>query len=354
VRARGVAVIAPLALTAIGLAAFGTCALTVGLVRQIALRRQWLDVPNARSSHVRPTPRLGGLGLLGGLIAGGLVSAALVAAATGSLVVLLGLGGVVSIVSLTDDLRGLPPLARLTVHLAVAIAAVGLLGPLPLRSAPVDVAAMLAGAASLVWIAGFVNAFNFMDGIDGIAGGQALVAGAGWTAAGWWLGQPALAVLGLVIAAAAAAFLLYNWSPASIFMGDVGSALLGFLLAAAPLAAEGPARPPVDVAVLMVWPFAFDAAFTLVRRASRGEALMQAHRSHLYQRLVQAGWPHGAVALLYLLLGTISAIAATLALVHEAFPAGAAMAMAVAIATGLWLVVRRVERRVSRASVLSA
>ena len=339
--------IAPLALAAIGGAAFGTCALTVGLVRQLALRRHWLDVPNARSSHVRPTPRLGGLGLLGGLIAGALVSAALVPAAMGSLAVLLCLGGVVSIVSLADDLRGLPPLARLTVHVAVAIAAVALLGPLPIRSAPVSVA----GAVSVIWIAAFLNAFNFMDGIDGIAGGQALVAGAGWTAAGWWLGQPAIVVFGLAIAAAAAAFLLYNWSPASIFMGDVGSALLGFLLAAVPLAAEGTARPPAYVAVLMVWPFVFDAAFTLVRRARRGEVLTQAHRSHLYQRLVQAGWPHGAVALLYLLLGTISAITATLALVREAFPAGASIAMAAAIATGLWLVVRRVERRVSRASV---
>jgi UDP-N-acetylmuramyl pentapeptide phosphotransferase/UDP-N-acetylglucosamine-1-phosphate transferase len=347
-------VIAPLALAAIGVAAFGTCAVTVGLVRQLALRRQWLDVPNARSSHVRPTPRLGGLGLLGGLIAGVVVSAALVPAAVAPLIVLLCLGGVVSIVSLADDLRGLPPLARLAVHVAVAIAAVALLGPLPVGSAPLPIAATLAGAASVIWIAAFVNAFNFMDGIDGIAGGQALVAGAGWTAAGWWIGQPAIVVFGLAITAAAAAFLLYNWSPASIFMGDVGSALLGFLLAAVPLAAEGAARPPAYVAVLMVWPFVFDAAFTLVRRASRGEVLTQPHRSHLYQRLVQAGWPHGAVALLYLLLGTISAITATVALVREAFPAGAAMAMAAVIATGLWLVVRRVERRVSRASVLSA
>lgn len=343
--------IAPLALAAMGAAAFGTCALTVGVVRQLALRRQWLDVPNARSSHVRPTPRLGGLGLLGGLIAGTVVSAALVPAATGSLVVLLCLGGVVSIVSLADDLRGLPPLARLTVHVAVAIAAVAMLGPLPIGSAQLPFAATLAGAVSVIWMAGFLNAFNFMDGIDGIAGGQALVAGAGWTAAGWWLGQPAIVVLGLAIAAAAAAFLLYNWSPASIFMGDVGSALLGFLLAAMPLAAEGAVRPPVYVAVLMVWPFVFDAAFTLVRRARRGETLTQAHRSHLYQRLVQAGWPHGAVARLYLLLGAISAITATLALVREAFPAAAAMAVAAAIAAGLWLVVRRVERRVSRASV---
>ena len=231
--------IAPLTLAAIGVAAFGTCAFTVGLVRQLALRRHWLDVPNARSSHVRPTPRLGGLGLLGGLIAGALVSAGLVPAAMGSLVVLLCLGGVVSIVSLggrsaRPAAAGAPRGARRCGNRRGRAARPA---ANPIRAGPRRAA--LAGAASVIWIAAFLNAFNFMDGIDGIAGGQALVAGAGWTAAGWWLGQPAIVVFGLAIAAAAAAFLLYNWSPASIFMGDVGSALLGFLLAARALGGRG-------------------------------------------------------------------------------------------------------------------
>jgi UDP-N-acetylmuramyl pentapeptide phosphotransferase/UDP-N-acetylglucosamine-1-phosphate transferase len=269
---------------------------------------------------------------------------------SGSLVVLLCLGGVVSIVSLVDDLRGLPPLARLVVHVAVATAAVALLGPLPIYSAPVPIATILAGAASVIWITGFLNAFNFMDGIDGIAGGQALVAGAGWTAAGWWLGQPAIVVGGLAIAAAAAAFLLYNWSPATIFMGDVGSALLGFLLAALPLAVEGAARPAAYVAVLMVWPFVFDAGFTILRRVRRGERLMQPHRSHLYQRLVGGGWRHASVTLLYLVLGALCATAAA-GLAVDTAPAPAAAVAAVATAAGLWGTVIRVERRAARAVV---
>jgi UDP-N-acetylmuramyl pentapeptide phosphotransferase/UDP-N-acetylglucosamine-1-phosphate transferase len=331
-------------LVAVVVAAFAVCAIVVAVVRQAALRRGWLDLPNARSSHVRPTPRLGGLGLLGGLIAGAAVAVPLVPIGGGPLSIVLGLAAVVSLVSLVDDLRGLPPLARLVVHVAAAAAAVALLGPLPAAGPGLPFPAPVAVAVTVLWIAGFVNAFNFMDGIDGIAGAQALVAGAGWAAAGWWAAQPAIVVLGLGVAAAAAAFLLYNWSPASIFMGDVGSALLGFVLAAAPLVADDAARPSALAAVVMVWPFVFDAAFTLVRRARRGERLMQPHRSHLYQRLVANGWQHGSVASLYLGLGACCAASAAAA------PA-AAVAVAAITAGGLWLTVARVERRAARARV---
>lgn len=341
--------IAPVALAAIAAAAFVTCALLVGVVRRAAVRRGWLDRPNARSSHVQPTPRLGGLGLLGGLAGGTAVAAATTPVAASPLIALLGLGGVVSLVSLADDLRGLPPLARLAVHLAVAGGAVAVLGPLPVGLTTSALPPPIAAAVTVLWIAGFVNAFNFMDGIDGIAGGQALVAGAGWAAAGWWSAQPAIVVLGLSVAAAAAAFLLYNWSPASIFMGDVGSALLGFVLAAMPLAGDGAARRSVVVAALMVWPFVFDAAFTIVRRARRGERLMQAHRSHLYQRLVSGGWRHGSVALLYVGLGGCCAAACVVPGGSPVPPAAAAVAAATAAI--LWTLVAHAERRAARASV---
>jgi UDP-N-acetylmuramyl pentapeptide phosphotransferase/UDP-N-acetylglucosamine-1-phosphate transferase len=192
-----------------------------------------------------------------------------------------------------------------------------------------------------------------MDGIDGIAGGQAVAAGSGWAAAGWWTGEPILLVVGLAIAASAAAFLFYNWSPASIFMGDVGSALLGFLLAALPLATET-ARPPAEAAVLMVWPFVFDAAFTMARRARRGEPLMQAHRSHLYQRLSQAGWPHASVARLYLGAASACAGAAAIGLARGGAPRLALAATAAAIAALLWITTSHAERRAGRASVARA
>ena len=123
-----------------------------------------------------------------------------------------------------------------------------------------------------------------MDGIDGLAGGQALVAGLAWMATGWATDQFAPAAVGAALAGAAFGFLLHNWSPARTFMGDVGSAFLGFVLATLPLLAT-PRRAFAVPAVLIVWPFVFDTAVTLLRRLSRRENVFAAHRTHLYQRL---------------------------------------------------------------------
>lgn len=273
----------------------------VGTIRTLALRRGVLDIPNARSSHVRPTPRLGGMGIVAAVVVPGVTVAAAAGLLTRELVVVLVLATAVSLVSLLDDLRGLPAVARLFVHLVTAVLAVSWLGPLdvvmPGVNADSVAGSALAHVVTVVWIAGFVNAFNFMDGTDGIAAGQALVAAAGWGLAGWWLNEPALVLVGAAVAAAAAGFLPHNWSPATIFMGDVGSAFLGFVLATLPLLANSPR--PLLTALLPVWPFVFDTAITLARRARRRENLLSAHRSHLYQRLTQSGWPHARAAILY-------------------------------------------------------
>jgi UDP-N-acetylmuramyl pentapeptide phosphotransferase/UDP-N-acetylglucosamine-1-phosphate transferase len=326
--------------------------LIVALVRDAALRRGLLDVPNARSSHARPTPRLGGLGIMAAVLASVGAGIAL-GIDPGALPLLLGIAAVVGGLSLVDDLRGLPALARLAVHVAAAAAimwAVGgfeqiliILDHLRPGSVIVGVSAAVAAGLWIVWIAGFVNAFNFMDGIDGIAGVQAAAAGVAWLAIGWFVGEPALALLGTSMAAACLGFLLHNWSPASIFMGDVGSAFLGILLATAPLAARMP-RGLLVPAMLTVWPFVFDTALTLVRRAARRENLLAAHRSHLYQRLTQAGWSHGQVATLY---GTLAAGGAVLALAVaiEAVGAPAAFAAVAMAGIALWGLVLRVERQ---------
>jgi UDP-N-acetylmuramyl pentapeptide phosphotransferase/UDP-N-acetylglucosamine-1-phosphate transferase len=156
-----------------------------------------------------------------------------------------------------------------------------------------------------------------------------------------------LAVVGAVIAAANLGFLLFNWSPASVFMGDVGSAFLGFLLAALAVYAA-PRSPAIATAgILFVWPFVFDTAFTLLRRAGRRENLLCAHRSHLYQRLVLTGVSHRTVALLYGALATVG-VAVGYAVAREAAIASMAGALLIsALAAGLWLVVIRRERAVS-------
>jgi UDP-N-acetylmuramyl pentapeptide phosphotransferase/UDP-N-acetylglucosamine-1-phosphate transferase len=164
-----------------------------------------------------------------------------------------------------------------------------------------------------VWLVGLLNAYNFMDGIDGIASGQAVVAGLMWA---WACGSsaPFVAVAGVLIAAASIGFLWHNWAPAAIFLGDAGSGFLGFAFAALPLVAyqeTGDARFPL-AGVLMVGPFVFDTIYTLCRRLRRRENIVRAHRTHLYQRLVTNGWSHARVATLYLVLGGASSAGAVL------------------------------------------
>ena len=152
-----------------------------------------------------------------------------------------------------------------------------------------------------------------MDGIDGIAGAQALVGGN-------WLDDRGaarrdradIAALSLLVAAASSGFLLHNWHPAKVFMGDAGSGFFGFLFAALPLLAPAGSVSFVWCAVLLMWPFLFDTGFTLLRRASRFENVLAAHRSHIYQRLVITGCSHVQVTLVYAGLAMLGAVAAIL------------------------------------------
>ncbi len=334
-------------LVAVG-GASGIVALVVAaLARNLARRLDLLDHPNQRSSHVAPTPRLGGLGILAALGPG--LAAAWWLGLSGrdatALLVVCSIAAGVGLVSLLDDLWGLSSALRFATHLAGAALLVATLGALPAVTAWGSTIPLgwLGGPLAVLWIAGFTNAFNFMDGIDGIAGAQALVAGVAWAALGLLLDEPALAWGGTLVAGGAAGFLVLNWSPATVFMGDVGSALLGSLLAALPLAARHPSRVAVP-AVLLVSPFVFDAAITILRRASRGENIFVAHRSHLYQRLTAAGWSHAGTSALYAAIAGVGAVAAYLHVAGAPAAAPALAALGLALA-GLWLLVIRTERR---------
>ncbi|MGH7734127.1 MAG: undecaprenyl/decaprenyl-phosphate alpha-N-acetylglucosaminyl 1-phosphate transferase, partial [Gemmatimonadales bacterium] len=193
-----------------------------------------MDVPNERSSHTRPTPRGGGLGIVIVVLGAWLLSGD--RGPADWMVVMAAI--VVAAVSWFDDRRGVPFVLRLTIHLLAAAAAVAVLGPIEQFWVP-GVGAVSVGLLgwplTVVWIVGLVNAYNFMDGIDGIAGGQGMVAGLAWTCIGIAGGSPSAVTLGSLIAVTCGVFLLFNWSPARIFLGDVGSATLGYLLAVLPL-----------------------------------------------------------------------------------------------------------------------
>ena len=277
-------------LAIVAVAVFAASCLGTRVLIAALRQRAVLDLPNERSSHLAPTPRGGGIALIAASLAAWLCLVAAGALPPSVLVVALAAAGL-ALISWFDDLRGLSPGIRLLAQFAAVVAGLWVLpqgaifqGWLPRG---LDTA-----AAALLWV-WFVNLFNFMDGIDGIAGGEAAAIGIGVALVAGTGGVFELIAPSVAVAAAALGFLVWNWQPARIFMGDVGSVplgyLLGYLLLA--LAARGAWAP----AVILPLYFLADATLTLLRRLARGERVWQAHREHFYQRAVQRGLRHDAV-----------------------------------------------------------
>lgn len=291
------------------LAALGAVAswLIAGRVCRYALRESLLDVPNDRSSHSVPTPRGGGLAIAVVTLCG-----TALAAATGlvpmRLAIAIVVGGtLIAGVGFIDDRRGLSPSTRALAHTAAALWTVVWLGGLP----DLDVGAgkvhlgWWGGALAVAGIVWVTNLYNFMDGIDGLAGGEATLVG---TCAGMLLlasGRADIALIAWLVSAASAGFLVWNWPPAKLFMGDVGSGLLGYLFATLALASENAGALPLLAWVILTAAFLVDATITLLRRALRGEQWYTAHRSHAYQRAVQYGRSHARVTSSVLVLDLV-------------------------------------------------
>lgn len=285
-------------LTAAVLAVFAAGAVLTGVVLERLRRHAVLDRPGPRSSHAVPTPRGGGIAVLS-VLCPAWALAIVLAGATERLWVVLAVAVMLAALSWIDDLRGLAPAVRLPVHaVAVAIAvAAALAGDAPPVFQGLLPDWLDAVATGLLWL-WFLNLFNFMDGIDAIAGSEAASIGGGLALVLLlvWPAESALpfAWLGLSLAAAAAGFLLWNRPPAKVFLGDVGSIPLGFLIGWLLIeAARGGAW-----AAALILPAAFlaDATWTLAARTLRGANPMEAHAEHVYQRAVrEAGRSHGQV-----------------------------------------------------------
>lgn len=306
--------IAGVALSALILSAWLT-----SVVRRIAPRYGLVDIPNARSSHTKPTPRGGGLAIVASML---LASCALVwldAASIHLLIALFGGGTAVAVVGLLDDRHKLSVRVRLAAHFGAALWALAWLGglpPLQIGAAIVNLgwAGYVLGALVIVWA---LNLFNFMDGIDGIAAMEAVFI---------LIAASVLAVVidraGPVVGASAAlsgcccGFLLWNWPPAKIFMGDVGSGFIGYAIAVLAIAAarESPVAP--FVWLILGAAFFVDATVTLGRRLLRGERVFDAHRSHAYQWLARRSGSHRRATLVVLAVNLLlllpSAVVATM------------------------------------------
>jgi UDP-N-acetylmuramyl pentapeptide phosphotransferase/UDP-N-acetylglucosamine-1-phosphate transferase len=266
-----------------------------GLVLLWLRHRQILDLPNARSSHERPTPRGGGLAVIPVILVCWTVSALYGLVPLETLAPAAG-GGALAALSWRDDRGGLPVLIRLAGQVgAVALCLFFLPGAghvfQGLLAPPLDIAATV-----LIWV-WFVNLFNFMDGIDGISAAETMAVGGGIALIGGAAAasEPGTIWLGLSIAAASLGFLFWNWQPARLFLGDVGSIPLGFLLGwlLLVLAGTGAWAP----ALILPLYYLADATLTLLYRLLRFRRIWQAHREHFYQRAVQRGASHGAVVL---------------------------------------------------------
>lgn len=322
-----------LAVLASGLMAWGL----TGRLARPSSRLQLLDVPGERSLHTNPTPRTGGLGVLGGVLVGGTLALLRHEGREPTLLTLLALAAVAA-VSLLDDRRGVSPAVRLVVHLGAAIGVV-----FNWRTALPE-PGWLAAAALVLAVVWLVNLYNFMDGMDGFAGGMSLL-GFGFLALLARPTEPLLALLCAVIAAAAAGFLWFNFPPARIFLGDAGSAPLGLLCAAAILWGQFSGAVPALLGLVVFSPFVVDASVTLARRLLRGERVWEAHRNHYYQRLVLSGWGHRRTVLAE--YGLMLATGASALLVHAYAPGAAtwlALGWAVAYAVLGWLIDRWVAR----------
>lgn len=277
----------------------------VPALTKFAIGRDLLDVPNARSSHEVPTPRLGGLAV----IAGVWVAAPFM---EGGFFVLLA-ATFAGLLGMLDDVLDLRFWMKAAGQAGVAFVLLILLPPPILEGAGIFWPFML--LFGVVWVVAVVNAYNFMDGIDGIAGGTAILNAlflAALAGGGFGVGLAALS-------AAVAGFLMWNVSPARIFLGDSGSHFVGFFLGAVALYTEpvggSMTRTYVAfvVAAAVFAPFLFDTAYTLVRRARARKNVFAAHREHIYQRIAPNPAKHRQVSIVYFGLSTLSGLAALIA-----------------------------------------
>jgi len=263
--------------------------------------------PNERTLHSMPTPQTGGLAVIGSVVISLILAASVLAitqpskavlpkgVASGSLWIVVSML-LIFVVSFIDDCVGLPAVLRLGVQAVSAFIIIGGVG-LTLSSIPIPggpnillgIATIPVSVLVLLWMA---NLYNFMDGMDGFAGGMTFF-GFGFLAYfGWQAHFPVMLIIAVFVAMAALGFLTHNFPPARIFMGDAGSITVGFLAGTLMILGVRDGIFEIWVPIMIFSPFIVDATITLIRRVLCRKKIWQAHREHYYQRLVLSGWTH--------------------------------------------------------------
>jgi len=255
-------------------------------IKNYYIKNALLDEINERSSHTVPTPHGGGIAVASTWFIG-LLYLNFTDKIDSTLFYALMIGVIISVVSFFDDIYDLSPKIRMTVQSIVAVLGIAVLGGIDsldffLFTIENQIVTSIFAFLMIVW---FINLFNFLDGINGYAGSEAV-----------FLAIAGFIVFGgghfLVLAVATLGFLYWNFGNAKIFMGDVGSTLLGYNVAIFTLYYTNQEPSNMWIWIILFGVFWFDATLTLVRRKRNKEKLSQAHKKHGYQRLNQSGWTH--------------------------------------------------------------
>ncbi len=287
----------------------------VAIFIRLSSKHGLVDIPNDRSSHETPTPRGGGLVIVViSLFAYYIICTYLNHNISWGYI--FGVS-IIALVSCVDDIYSVPVIFRFLIHSIAAYLAVADLTYWNEINIAITGSTFHLGSLGFVvtflWVVWMINAFNFMDGIDGIAGLQAIITSSGWLVFSLIFGYWTIYLFSGVLLFAVFGFLIHNWSPAKIFMGDVGSSFLGFTFAVIPLIAlkEKPESSLITlvIAIAFVWLFLFDTIVTFGIRLFSGKKFWNAHREHIYQKLVISGLSHSVITILYGVIAVLISIA---------------------------------------------
>lgn len=272
------------------------------------------DIPVARSSHKEITPRAGGVGLLLGFYMSVVTQGFSYLPFYEdwiSLIILLCCAAIIAFTGFLDDIKGTSPVLRLFIQIGIAwflIRCVGAFQIIPFPYLGEINLGPFSLLISILWVVGFINVFNFMDGLNGMAGITTIISCI-FLSILTNINQANFQIH-LILASAIFGFLIFNFPKARIFLGDVGSFFLGFFFSAWSLLAVRPVYGKFSfwVIPLLFFIYIYDVIFTYIRRAVKGKSLFEAHCEHLYQLLSKSGWSHVKVTSLYALIFVIQGV----------------------------------------------
>lgn len=292
-----------LVITGISFMAFCVSVLCTRLLITHAENLRLIDTPNERSAHCNPTPRAGGLAFFVAFLAGSVGLWVFQIVPLAWLLPLWSGGSLVALIGWMDDRHNMSASSRLLVHFTSALLVYALITrgfetTINVALIPVQWP-VITFIFALFFVAWMINLYNFMDGIDGLAGLNAVVVSVCLAGLSAWRHELECTALYALLALSVLGFLFHNWSPAKIFMGDSGSTFLGFTFAALALIGKVMGNLGFVPNVIILGCFVVDATYTLAIRFFQRKKLHHAHRDHAFQHAIQMGWSHRRVVLFY-------------------------------------------------------